>query len=270
MTRRTPYVAALRIYEPLSAFEPADRLLWEEAFPIYSTVEDEQTRAMQRLIAPTFFASVADGAHIFDYEDVRYVSPWSTATRSWAAYDNFTDSMPSTVTKYFFTPAIEELITSGADYIDNKVPHILTETWMIPPRWFSIFAPEERMRGADSNGAFSIARAKIANAKTRCNFTHEAVVNAFGEGGIEEEIQDLHDWMDMFHPKSLVELDYGGLADYLNIALAEVGGIEADSSIEDIHESLAGLAANDGATAGVGYERLITRWRKVAAFEQAS
>jgi hypothetical protein len=60
------------------------------------------------------------------------------------------------------------------------------------------------------------------------------------------------------------------LADYLNIALAELGGIEADSSIEDIHESLAGLAANDGATAGVGYERLITRWRKVAAFEQAS
>mgnify|MGYP000669004172 CR=1 FL=1 len=39
MTRRTPYVAALRIYEPLSAFEPADRLLWEEAFPIYSTVK---------------------------------------------------------------------------------------------------------------------------------------------------------------------------------------------------------------------------------------
>jgi hypothetical protein len=141
---------------------------------------------------------------------------------------------------------------------------------MIPPRWFSLFAPEERMRGSDSNGAFSIARAKIANAKTRCNFTHDAVVNAFGEGGIEEEIQDLHDWMDMFHPKSLVELDYGGLADYLNIALAEVGGIEADSSIEDIHESLAGLAANDGATAGVGYERLTTRWRKVAAFEQAS
>jgi len=30
------------------------------------------------------------------------------------------------------------------------------------------------------------------------------------------------------------------------------------------------LAANDGATAGLGYERLITRWRKVSAFEQAS
>ena len=75
MTRRTPYVAALRIYEPLSAFEPADRLLWEEAFPIYSTVEDEQNRAMQRLIAPTYFSNVADGAHILDLEDVRYVSP---------------------------------------------------------------------------------------------------------------------------------------------------------------------------------------------------
>ena len=206
MTRRTPYVAALRIYEPLSAFEPADRLLWEEAFPIYSTVEDEQTRAMQRLIAPTFFASVADGAHILDYEDVRYVAPWSTATRSCAAYDNFTDSMPSTVTKYFFTPAIEELITSGADYIDNKVPHILTETWMIPPRWFSLFEANDRLRGTNEDGPYTILRTSISNAKQRCLFAHQAVVNAFGNGPIEQEIADLLEWLSIFHTESIVEL----------------------------------------------------------------
>jgi hypothetical protein len=31
-----------------------------------------------------------------------------------------------------------------------------------------------------------------------------------------------------------------------------------------------GLAAGDGAKAGVGYERLISRWRKVSAFEAAT
>jgi len=29
------------------------------------------------------------------------------------------------------------------------------------------------------------------------------------------------------------------------------------------------LAAGDGALAGQGHERLVTRWRRVAAFEQA-
>jgi hypothetical protein len=36
-----------------------------------------------------------------------------------------------------------------------------------------------------------------------------------------------------------------------------------------VARSLAGLAASDGALAGQGYERLVARWRRVAAFEQA-
>ena len=46
-------------------------------------------------------------------------------------------------------------------------------------------------------------------------------------------------------------------------------GLNADTSIEDVAKSLAGLAAGDGALAGKGYERLVTRWRRVASFEQA-
>ena len=94
--------------------------------------------------------------------------------------------------------------------------------------------------------------------------------SAFGEGPVEQEILDLIDWLEMFHANSMVELDYGGLADYMELALAEEGGLESDTSIEDIQSSIAGLAVGDGALAGRGYERLITRWRKVAAFESAS
>ena len=85
-----------------------------------------------------------------------------------------------------------------------------------------------------------------------------------------KELLDLVDWLEMFHPNSMVELDYGGLANYLELALAEEGGLEADTSIEDIQSSIAGLAVGDGALAGRGYERLVTRWRKVSAFESAS
>ena len=61
------------------------------------------------------------------------------------------------------------------------------------------------------------------------------------------------------------------ISTYLHRLLLErgEGGIEADTSIEDVHSSLAGLASGDGVAAGRGYERLMNRWRSVAAFEHA-
>jgi hypothetical protein len=75
----------------------------------------------------------------------------------------------------------------------------------------------------------------------------------------------------MFHPQSFLELDYGGLADYLERSLIEKGeeGLSADTSVEDVLYSVGGLSRGDGEAAGHGYERLVTRWRSVAAFEQA-
>jgi hypothetical protein len=111
----------------------------------------------------------------------------------------------------------------------------------------------------------------ISNAKQRCLFAHQAVVNAFGNGPIEQEIADLLEWLSIFDANSIVECDYGGLAIYLEKSLIENGqpGLNADTSVEDVARSLAGLAAGDGALAGQGYERLVTRWRTVAAFERA-
>jgi len=269
--RPTPYVASLRIYEPLSAFEPADRLRWSKLETTVSTNRQEQLLALQRIIFPESPTLRPDGAHILDIDGARYVSPWSTATRCWAALEDFKSSLPTPVSTFFLPQSLEEGLTGGADFVESKVPHILTETWVIPPRWFSLFIPEERVRGRDSDGAFTVARTSIANAKARCELAHSAVRQAFGVGPVEEEIEELGDWLDMFHPQSIVELDYGGLAGYLENLLVTEGqdGLEADTSIEDVLASIAGLAAGDGALAGQGYERLVTRWRKVAAFEQA-
>jgi hypothetical protein len=119
---------------------------------------------------------------------------------------------------------------------------------------------------------YSRALTGIANAKQRCSSAHDAVLNAFGDGPVEQELENLLAWLEMFHPESLVELDYGGLANYMDRALRDSGedGLEADSSIEDVTHSVAGLAAADGMMAGVGYQRLMSRWRLVQAYEQAS
>lgn len=269
--RPTPYVASLRIYEPLQAFNPVDRLRWEDLDPKVDTRSQEQSLSLQRIIFPEPPAGRPDGAHILDYEGERYVAPWSTANRCWAALDDFKDSLPSTVTQFFLPQSLEDVITAGVDQLEDLVPHILTETWVIPPRWFSLFLPEERIRGVDESGQYTIMRASIADAKARNQVSHEAVRQAFGPGPVENEIEEQLEWLEMFHPESIVELDYGGLANYLDRALRESGesGLDADTSVEDVLSSIAGLAAGDGALAGQGYERLVSRWRKVAAYEAA-
>jgi hypothetical protein len=267
----TPYVASLRVYEPIQSFAPSDQLRWKSITPNALTSKEEQARALVRAIKPELPSLRADGAHILDVDGERFISPWSTAMRCWAALDSFKESLPSSITKLFISPAEEDALSIQPDLSEDRVPHILTETWVVPPRWFALFDPSERLRGSGSQGPFTVLRTEISRAKARCESAHQAVVSAFGNGAIEREIAALLAWLNVFHPASKVELDYGGLALYLDRSLRESGGegIEADTSVEDVALSLQGLASGDGALAGQGYERLVSRWRRVGAYEQA-
>jgi hypothetical protein len=269
--RPTPYVASLRIYEPLTAFGDEDQARWSHISTTIQTGRDEQQRALRRTIVIESPALKLDGAHILEIDKMKYIAPWSTAARCWAALDDFKSSMPFTISSFFLPKEIENVLSLNSESIEDKVSHIITATWSIPPRWFSLFEASERIRGINDDGAYTILRTSISNAKQRCLFAHQAVVNAFGNGPIEQEIADLLEWLSIFDANSIVECDYGGLANYLEKTLIENGepGLNADTSIEDVARSLAGLAAGDGALAGQGYERLVTRWRRVAVFEQA-
>jgi len=270
--RPTPYVASLRIYEPLTAFGQEDQSRWSHISITTPTDRDEQQRALRRTIIAEPPALKLDGIHILEIDNKKYIAPWSTAARCWAALDDFKYTLPPSVIKFFIPQTIEDSIKATQEIVEDKVSHILTSTWSIPPRWFALFKPEERLRGVNEDGHFTIMRTSIGNAKQRASFAHEAVLSAFGVGAVEDEIATLISWFEIFNPKSIVELDYGGLANYLNNLLIQNGesGLDADLSIEDVTSSVAGLAAGDGALAGRGYERLLSRWRKVAALESAT
>ena len=270
--RPTPYVASLRVYEPIDSFEVADQLRWSQIAITSPTGWDEQVRSLKRIITNEPPNLKPDGAHVLEHEGKRYIAPWSTAARCWAALDDFKYTLPPSVIKFFIPQTIEDSINSTIDIVEDKVSHILTSTWNIPPRWFALFSPDERLRGVNEDGHFTIMRTAIANAKSRCTFTHQAVLGAFGEGAVEGEVAEFLAWLEIFNPKSIVELDYGGLATYLNKQLIDSGevGLDADTSIEDVTSSIAGLASGDGALAGRGYERLVSRWRRVSALESAT
>jgi len=269
--RPTPYVASLRIYEPLDAFTPADQLRWDSISLDTDTKKEEELRALQHVVLPEPPTIQADGAHIIDCNNKRFVSPWSTARRCWSAVEDFKSSLPSSVIHFFLPESLEDAFSDLDGELQNKVPHIISETWMIPPRCFALFSPAERLRGNSTDGAFTIMRTEIASAKKRCITAHAAVRKAFGPGPVEEELIQLINWLNVFHSQSIVECDYGGLASYLEQSIIADGesGLESDTSIEDVELSLQGLATGDGALASQGYERLVKRWRKVAAFQQA-
>lgn len=65
-------------------------------------------------------------------------------------------------------------------------------------------------------------------------------------------------WLEEFHPRSMVELDYGGLVHAL-----PADRLRADRSARDVAAGIAALRAGDEAGAAEAYEELAERWREV-------
>lgn len=267
-----PYVSSLRVYEPIVSFDPVDQIRWANLKITIPTGLDEQVRSLKRTISRESANLKSDGAHVLEHEGKIYVAPWSTDVRCWTALEDFKCTLPASVIKFFIPQTIEDSINNTRDIVKDKISHILTSTWSIPPRWFALFSPNERLRGVIDDVHFTILRTSISNAKNRCRITHRAVLGAFGEGAVEGEVAELLAWLEIFNSKSIIELDYGGLATYLNNELVKSGevGLDGDTSVEDVTSSIAGLASGDGVLAGRGYERLVSRWRRVSALESAN
>lgn len=257
--RPTPYVASLRVYQPLEAFTQTQQQRWVELRARQSgdTHQSEQELAIRRAIQPKSMRGVEDGAHFIVDGERLLVCPWSTPVRCWGAVSAFKDSLPPSVSKLFLPAEVDQLFPP----ID-EVPAIQTETWVVPPRWFALFEQDERATGLTTEGEKWVrVRTSMSNARKRSARTLKIVRSAFGDGAIAEENEELGQWLEEFHPHSLVELDYGGLAAYIE---------EPDTSIEDVAQSLMGLSRGDGIEAGVGYQRLMNRWRSVAIYEHAT
>lgn len=81
---------------------------------------------------------------------------------------------------------------------------------------------------------------------------------AIDEGPLIEGLVDVGRWLEEFHPRSLVELDYGGLVHVLSAA-----ELDEDHSAADVAEGIEALRLGDADAAGEAYGRLAGRWRAV-------
>jgi len=108
--RPTPYVASLRIYEPIDSFSIQDQQHWSQIAISSPTGFDEQKRALTRTISNEPPSLKPDGAHLLDHEGKRYVAPWSTTARCWAALDDFKSTLPPNLIKFFIINVIIKFI----------------------------------------------------------------------------------------------------------------------------------------------------------------
>jgi hypothetical protein len=81
----------------------------------------------------------------------------------------------------------------------------------------------------------------------------------------EAELAGVARWLEEFHPRSLVELDYGGL-----VRLLSDEALSRDESVAEIRAAVDGAATGEWGLAVAMYRRASSRWRALSAFELAN
>ncbi|PCG82534.1 hypothetical protein CIB93_29595 [Streptomyces sp. WZ.A104] len=268
-----PYASYLRIYEPLAAFAEPERSHWARYAQRADlpTAQDELRRSLADLVpTPPVGVPVHESGDAFvaELDGVVCVCPWRTRLRGWLALEGLEG--PGGMFPANVLDALLPSVVRGQARADHERwqarhpdarPWIRTTVWQVPVRWFVLFHDEEReYAAADGEGACPVLRYRtpMVEARRRLARALRTLRESVAEGPLTEGLVDVGRWLEEFHPRSLVELDYGGLVHAL-----PAEQLDADRSAADVAEGLAALRDGDSEAAGAAYARLAERWRAV-------
>ena len=281
----TAHAAFLRVYEPLAAFEGEQRQQWEtyllagEAPSPAAGVAREREAALRAVVGrpPLALPEVAEQAYVTDVDGVTLICPWRTRLRALEALEEFAEGLPDVVLEAFVPLA---LATGAGDALDalreahpDQRSHQLTSTWQVPLRWFVLVDADERVVnvGAAHPGSTSLIgrslvyRTAMSRARRRTARALAVLRRTVDDGVVTAGVEDLGRWLEDFHPRSMVELDYGGLVHLLDDA-----ELRSDESARDVAGALVALGAGDAAAAVAAYARVTTRMKALQAVERAN
>ncbi|WP_395294953.1 hypothetical protein ACF9IK_16500 [Kitasatospora hibisci] len=300
-----PYAAHLRVYEPLAAYPEAERARWqayaaergpdaaEAGRPVAAAALEEQRTALAELVGRTprpLPERESERAFVRALDGVLYVCPWATRLRSWQALEELEGAAPVALVDTALPPASRAAAEADrdrwrAEHPDAR-PWILTSRWEVPVRWFLPFGEEDRCfvpagePGGEPDGAAAAGSpagggkgegpalfylTPMAQARRRVARAYRALREAVPEGELVRGAEQVGRWLEEFHPRSLVELDYGGL-----VHLLGPERLSADRSAGELEDGLRALRAGDAAEALRAYEELTVRWRRVLALRYAN
>lgn len=143
---------------------------------------------------------------------------------------------------------------------------ILTSAWHVPIRWFVAFVPEEREYLTKGEARPRIRyRTKVHMAKDRVEKAQHTLKKAEIPGNVLPELAQLEQWLDSFPASSMVELDYGGVAE-----LFDAAELVLDDSAAQVQAALVALEGDDLSEATRHYLDLMGRWSTAFAVSYSS
>ncbi|MGY2743967.1 hypothetical protein ACQCSU_13580 [Pseudarthrobacter sp. O4] len=140
--------------------------------------------------------------------------------------------------------------------------HTRASTWGIPFSWFCLFQESDPTDVVESEGHIVTVRirAGIRESLERVRYAVGHLALAAPDLDMLEDLTQLTEWLELFHPGSVVELDYGAVADK----------VYPDDSPLDVRLGIECLAEGDMTGAAAAYRRLASRWIPIRQLARAS
>lgn len=140
--------------------------------------------------------------------------------------------------------------------------HTRASTWGIPFSWFCLFKESDPTDVVESEGRIVTVRirATIGESLERVRYAVAHLALAAPDLDMLDDLTQLTEWLELFDPESMVELDYGAVADK----------VYPDDSPMDVRLGIECLAEGDMTGAAAAYRRLASRWIPIRQLARAS
>ena len=277
----TLFASYLRVYEPLSAFDRRSQVYWRRyvhegraVTPAEGPVR-QRTAVLEALGAGwTRLPDLPDDAYVLQAEETVLVCPWNLRVRVAEAALSARDGVPPILADAFVPPVLaglaKEVVSdwnSGARVLEYGAPrqHEQISTWSVPLRWFVLVDSDERELVLDADRRLLRYRTEISKARRRAHRALSVLRRSVGDVPISEAVEESARWLEEFHPRSVVELDYGGLAFVLSDQ-----ALTDDDSPSLVSQGLVALSKGDAEGATEAYEQLVDRWRAIQLLERCN
>ena len=281
-----PFVAYLRVYEPLSVLDAPLAAKVEKALengPVLRSEAGDRERELwlrsqlrQKLLpGESFDVMTISPAEVPTSDAARVgpgplVCPLDLRARSAAALVGFLATSPPILQDAALNVAPETVRARASAVMAELAAgavHVISTTWTVPLPWFSLVDPAQRrvvLASAQDDPERQVSwRVAMADARRRVARALKVVKGSLGEDGPAKILADTGRWLEHFHPHSAVELDYGGL-----VQLLEDKDLLEDTSAADVNAIVDALERGDAEEVALRYETLREFWGELARRER--
>ncbi|GAB2758463.1 hypothetical protein [Sinomonas soli] len=267
-----PLASQLRVYEPLSAFTAEEqqrirRGLSEQGRNELDRAEAEDAlRRIARHSGDPFPDGHAEFTRSITADGKTVYCPSQLVLRSGLAAESVLTTAPSPLASVLLPEAARARHQERVDRLaeESGTPRINTREslWGIPFSWFVLFHEGDPTDVVEEDDHVATVRitATWAKAISRARFAVANLALAAPEMNLLDELTTLTEWLEEFSPDSMVELDYGSVADR----------VFPDDSPTDVLLGIECLAEGDMTGAAAAYRRLASRWIPIRQLARAS